>query len=120
MYKQARDGIRQIINANKAVVAVSTLSYKDNGFGVLIIDTSAPEITTDITCRISYKDANTNGLEPSSSGFTTDLIRIINTDYKTPIYKGSRFGDYEIGTVYPQTLQGKIIGYQAELKEAKV
>ena len=120
MYKQARKGVQQLIKANKSKVFIESTSDSmiEDAYGQMIPDPDGVKVGRTITCRISYLNANTNGLITAPTGYSTDFVKIINTDYKTPIYKGDRFDDYEVGPVYEQTVQGHIIGYQAELKEA--
>lgn len=121
MLKQVRDAIRQNIKMNPSTVIIESASAMiDNGYGVLVPDLTGDKSYRKVKCRISYEKRMVDGTPVVENvGYSTNLSKFILTDYKSPIYKGERFDDYEILEVYPMYFLGKIIGYQAPLKEAK-
>jgi len=120
MYKQIRHGIQESIKINPSFVNVEHIqeSMIDNGFGILIPDPNGIKVVERIKCRISYQKKSTDGNIKAPVGLSTNLSQYILTDYRTPICTGDRFNNYEILEVQPLTREGKIVGYQAELKEA--
>jgi hypothetical protein len=120
LVRQKRKAIIAQINLNKKVVDIETpppMVY--NSIGEEVKDTSKPWTINTIKCRIAYEQKSVDGQAEVASGFSTNLSRFILTDYKTPLQKGQRFENYEVGVVYPMTFMGEIIGYQAPLKESK-
>lgn len=120
MYKQVRRGIQETIKINPSFVNIEHVqeSMIDNGLGVLIPDPNGIKVVERIKCRISYQKKSTDGTIKAPVGLSTNLTQYILTDYRTPITKGDRFNNYELLEVQPLTREGKIVGYQAELKEA--
>lgn len=121
MIRQARKGIQESIKLNESKVVIESPSAMiDNGYGILVADLTSNKTYRNISCRISYEKKMVDGIQSVESvGYSTNLSKFILTDYKTPIYKGERFNNFEIMQVYPLYFMGKIIGYQAPLKEAK-
>ena len=121
MIRQARKGIQKSISLNESKVIIESPSKMiDNGYGILVPDLTSTKTYRKISCRISYEKKMVDGVQSVENvGYSTNLSRFILTDYKTPIYKGERFDNYEIMQVYPLYFMGDIIGYQAPLKESK-
>lgn len=119
MIKQARRGIQESIKINKSVITLQTpppLVY--NSIGELVKDTTKQWTSKTVTCRISYESKIIDSQINAPTGASTNLSRFILTDYRTPLIKGQRFDNYEVGVVYPLYFMGQIIGYQAPLKES--
>ena len=124
LLKQARDGIRRLINENPETIIIYRKELKDDGFGGLIEDPFGDETPHTIKCRLSHEKKFPGNLYPSPSGFTTNLSRFILVDHTVTIYEGDLFEaidkEYRIGAVDPLLKFGGIIGYQAPLIEASV
>lgn len=109
--------IKDLIKNNPTKITLKSVTYKDNGFGTQVVDTSAPSNSKTITCRISYTGYN-ECVSSSANAYSTDYSQYIITEKKDKIYKGQTFDNYEIGVVFPIKFFGKIVGYQAKLKES--
>lgn len=121
--RQARVMLEKNIDESPSDVILMRSSTIDNGFGELVpnpLDTSPT--TTTIRCRIAH-DRALPELGQAPSGLSTNLNRMITTDWATLIVEGdtiteSTLGSYRVGPVDPLMKFGGVIGYQAPLTEA--
>lgn len=122
LLKQARDGLKRIINENPETVIIYRKDLVDDGFGGLIEDPFGNETPHTIKCRLSHEKKFPGNFYPSPSGFTTNLSRFILVDHKTVVYEGDEFEAidkrFKIGAVDSLDKFEGVIGYQAPLIEA--
>lgn len=123
MIRQARAGIKAQIRVNPSIITVMRTAMIDNGMGVMIPDPYGTQEPSYITCRISHESKGPDETGTSPAGFSTNLGRMILVAHTTEIIAGDRFEwqgkTLEIGAVDPLLFAGKVIAYQAPLKEAK-
>lgn len=122
MVSQARLSILAQIKLDKSEITIMRKPIINDGFGNMIEDPYGDSMPYVYNVRLSHDKKGPSSLESSPAGFTSNLYRFIIMDYKGGINEGETFSwrdkKYAVGVVDPLTMSGKIIGYQAPLKEA--
>ena len=119
---QARAGIIALIKMNQQSVTMYDYPEIDNGFGVMVPDSTDTPVETIVKCKISHKRQGPFHPGQSPAGITTDNQRYILVNYKTTIKKHGFFTDtdnneWRIGHVDILRQFEGVIGYQAILKK---
>ena len=122
--RQMRIGISQVINQNKTTIMINRLPLKDNGLGEMLPDPFGTPVDYYVRCRISHEKRYPETLSQANHGFSTNQQMYILCDYAQGIfylddfeYAGRR---YEIGPINYVMYFGKVVSYEAPLKEIPV
>jgi hypothetical protein len=126
LLKQARNGLKRLINESPEIILIYRKKLVDDGFNGCVedpFDSGCPP--DEIKCRLSHEQSGPDKLQNAPSGLSTNLLRYITVDHKTTIYEGDTFESektrkrYKIGAVDPLIKFGGVYGYQAPLVEAE-
>ena len=121
--KQVRKGFIDLINESPITLYKQVYPMVSDGKGGMIENPFGTPTNVSIKCRISHE----RGIivpknNTTANGFSTNLERFVQVDYKTTITNGMNLKDFEgvvykIGAVDPLIKFGGIYGYQAPLIE---
>ena len=122
LLKQARDGIKKIINESPKNILIVRQPMTDDGFGGQVPDPFGTATEHNYKVRISHERGDPDMLTDTSAGMSTNLQRFIMTDYQADIKHGDVFEaigrSWKIGPVDPLEKFNGVIGYQAPLTDA--
>lgn len=122
LLKQARSGIKALINESPFTVTKSVYPLVSDGFGGMVEDPTGTPVPSTIKIRISHERRQTFLNSEKPSGLSTDLQRFAMWAYDVTMEEGDSITgiadkNYRIGPVDPLYKFGGIIGYQAKLIE---
>jgi hypothetical protein len=122
LLKQARNGVKKVINESPENILIVRQPMTDDGFGNQVPDPFGTPTEHNYKVRISHERGNPSILTDTSAGMSTNLQRFIMADYQADIEYGDVFEaigrSWKIGPVDPLKKFGGIIGYQAPLTDA--
>jgi hypothetical protein len=122
--KQVRKLRTKLIAQDRVKITLVRLAtVTDPITGDTIPNPAGTPSTPSIYCRIPHERKQVPESFSSPAGFSTNLQRMIMTDWKNIIQEGDTFSylgeGFEIGPVDTITFMGETVGYQAVLKEAQ-
>lgn len=121
MLEQVKKGLIDTIEKEGLILTMKTYPTKDNGFGIQIFDYSQAPIEKQAKFRIALDKSAPAVDGETSFGLSSNLNRIIESDYRTPMIEGAIIvgleREYKIGEVTPLIKFGNKYGYQAVLIE---
>jgi hypothetical protein len=122
LLKQARDGVKKVINESPENILIVRQPMTPDGFGGQVPDPFGTATEHNYKVRISHERGNPSILTDTSAGMSTNLQRFILADYQADIKHGDVFEaierSWKIGPVDPLKKFGGVIGYQAPLTDA--
>jgi len=123
MLKQAREGFKRNIAVNRSRITLTRQpTTTDPITGEQVADPTGTATTHTIYCRITHERSQVPENEANPAGLSTNLQRMIMTDWENIPQENDTFTwneiGWEVGPVDPVIQFGGIIGYQAPLQEA--
>lgn len=122
LLKQARNGVKKLIEESPETIVIIRQPMKDDGFGGQVPDPFGTPTEHTYKVRIAHERGNPDMLTDTSAGMSTNLQRHLLADYLTDIKHGDIFEalgrSWKIGPVDPLKKFNGVIGYQAPLTDA--
>jgi hypothetical protein len=122
LLKQARKMVAYQINQSPSRISIDRYTTKDNGFGVMVPDTSGTKTTYTYRVRISHERSGVQKIQEYDAGLDTSLSLWVLAPHTATLNANEVFtyngNSYKILAVDALIKFGGVIAYQGQVAPA--